>query len=257
MKDRITQSGLRKRLPCDVEAEVFDRIDSTNTVARERMAQGCRQWHTVIARCQTGGEGRLGRSFFSPDETGLYMSCVLYPKREDIGLITGTAAVAVCEAVEDVTGVKAKIKWVNDIFVDGKKVCGILAKSVFLGESAGVILGIGINVYRPVGGFPEYIKKTAGYLAEEKREGLCEELCEGILRRLRERYDAIGEDDAQERYRERCLTVGREVTVEPLSDTQRSRPAYALRVENNYNLTVRYENGDEETLSSGEVSVKL
>lgn len=255
MKDIITVSGISERLSNSISIEIYDCLDSTNTVAKERINEGCREWHTVIALSQTGGEGRLGRSFFSPADTGLYMSCVLYPDAERIGLITGMAAVAVCEAFEKM-GISPSIKWVNDIFVEGKKVCGILAKSFFKGERPCVILGIGINVFAPENGFPDEIKETAGALFSEKTIGLREKLAAEIVKNLMKRYAFIGLDDAPEQYRKRCITIGKDVRVIP-SGGGESRNAFCIDVLDNYHLTVRYDNGTTEELSSGEVSVKI
>ncbi len=256
MDEKITAKGISKNLCAPVDIEVYDELDSTNTVARERLLSGCAPWHTVIACRQTGGEGRLGRSFFSPCDTGIYMSCVLYPDSKAIGLITGMAAVCVCEALEEL-GLSPSIKWVNDIFVNGKKVCGILAKSVCIGERIGVILGIGINVYEPTEGFPEELCGIAGFLLSERKEGLREKICARILERLMERYESVGEDDAPLQYRLRCMTVGKKVTVIPTGVQDKAWEAYALCVTDEYHLIVRKEDGAEEELSSGEVSVRL
>ena len=255
MKEKITAEGIRKGLSKNICIEVYDSLDSTNTLAKKRISEGCGEWHTVIALSQTGGEGRLGRSFFSPADTGLYMSCVLYPDAEKIGLITGTAAVAVCEALEGL-GVSPSIKWVNDIFVEGKKVCGILAKSVFSEGRPCVILGIGLNVFAPEKGFPEEIKETAGYLFSEKKRGISEILATRIIEDLMRRYDAIGRDNAPSEYRKRCITIGQNVKVIP-SGGGEIRDAFCTGILDNYHLTVRYNDGTKEELSSGEVSVKI
>ena len=248
---------IKKEISAIAEIERYDRVESTNIIARERIQKRCRPWHTVVADCQTDGVGRLGRSFYSPDGTGLYMSCVLYPSEKELGLITGMAAVAVCEAFEKEFNLLPKIKWVNDIFIDNKKVCGILAKSVPTDIGIAVILGIGINVFKPKGGFPEDIKDSAGYLFEEKEEEIKERLLYFLLKSLIGRYEKIGCDDAPEEYRKRCLTVGRDVTVIPTGNTEKAKEAKALFVDDNYHLIIEYKNGERETLSSGEVSVKI
>ena len=256
MKENITFSELKKEISAIAEIEIYESLDSTNTVARERICEGCGEWHTVVAKSQTMGTGRLGRSFYSPEGTGLYMTCVLYPDEKKLGLITGMAAVAVCDVLEKYFSLSPKIKWVNDIFVNGRKVCGILAKSVPSEKGLAVMLGIGINVFKPDGGFPEDITGVAGYLFEKEDEGIKENLLYSLLKALMERYDDIGCDNAPLQYRKRCLTVGREVTVIPVG-SEAKRSARALDVDDNYHLTVEYENGERETLSSGEVSVRI
>lgn len=259
MRDKILLNEIKESmvLPKGLEVEVYSTVDSTNTVALRRLREGCGEWHTVIAEEQTGGQGRMGRSFFSPKGTGLYMSTVLYPDPEKALLITGMAAVAVCEALEACFGISPKIKWVNDIVVDSKKICGILAKAVSVGEKMGVILGIGINVYCPNGGFPDEISGIAGYLFEKEESGIKAHLSSAILSKLYERYSSIGRDDAPLQYRKRCLTVGRDVTVVPCEDTASPRRARATDTDGRYRLTVEYGDGSVETLSSGEVSVKI
>ena len=163
----------------NINTEFLECVGSTNTVARQRIDEGADEWYTVVAHSQSSGEGRLGRSFFSPDKTGLYMSTVLYPEFDCIEYITGGAAVAVCRSLEEL-GFAPRIKWVNDIFVDGKKVCGILAKAIHRQDGVAVILGIGVNVYKPQGGFPEDIRDTAGYLFENETKGERQRLFESI-----------------------------------------------------------------------------
>ena len=256
MNDKITAEGVLKYLSRDVDIEVYDELDSTNTVAKKRIFEGAREWHTVIALSQVSGEGRLGRRFFSPSDTGIYMSCVLYPDIEKIGLITGTAAVAVCESLEKI-GISPSIKWVNDIFVEGKKVCGILAKSVFSDGKPCVILGIGLNVFAPEKGFPEEIRDVAGALFSEKKAGVREKLCAEILENLMKRYSSLGEDDAPTEYRKRCITKNRAVKIIKSSAKEEPREAFCEEILDNFHLVVRYNDGTSEELSSGEVSVKI
>ena len=129
----------------------------------------------VIANEQTAGRGRLSRSFFSPKDTGIYMSLLLRPKNysaKQAVRITTMAAVAMCEAIETVSDEKAEIKWVNDIFVRGEKVCGILTEGSFNLESGLLdyaVLGIGINIYQPKDGFPNELSSIAGAVFSEKQ----------------------------------------------------------------------------------------
>jgi BirA family biotin operon repressor/biotin-[acetyl-CoA-carboxylase] ligase len=154
-----------------LELDVFDTVDSTNTVCLKRASGGDRRTYAAVAGGQTRGRGRRGRSFFSPDGTGLYMSILLRPSglsADEAVKFTTIAAVAVSEAIEAVACKTASIKWVNDIYVSGRKACGILTEASFNPEDGTLdyaVVGIGINVYEPQGGFPEEIKDRAGALA--------------------------------------------------------------------------------------------
>ena len=113
------------------ELEIHDTLDSTNNRAKALAAAGARHGTTVIADSQSGGRGRLGRSFFSPEHSGVYMTCILRPDcdPERANLLTSLAAVAAARAVEKVSGADVKIKWVNDLYLNDKKICGILTEA--------------------------------------------------------------------------------------------------------------------------------
>ncbi len=260
-KDIITKEKIEESLRglSDIDIEIYGTLDSTNTVAVTRALSGCREWHTVIAGAQTAGQGRLGRSFFSPGDTGIYMSTVLFPMTDgaETARITGIAALAAADAVERECGVRVGIKWVNDIYKEGKKVAGILAKSVFSSGStpSAVILGIGINVYRPDGDFPEEIRGIAGFLSEDRREGLRSRICASFLSELYKRYSELLSESHAEEYRERCITLNKRVLVRR-SDGE-EREATAISVDSDFRLLVEYPDGKREYLYSGEVSAAL
>lgn len=256
MKKLLTAERLKKELSADIDIEIFESVDSTNNIAKERIVKGCRPWHTVAALSQTEGQGRLGRSFFSPVGSGLYFSVVLYPESFDIGLITGAAAVAVCEALESVFGLSPRIKWVNDILINEKKVCGILAKGLHMGEKSAVVLGIGLNLFFPEGGFPEDIRDRAGYLFSVETEGIREKLFAAILERLMDRIENQRAEIADE-YRKRCATIGKTVDVIFADSAKKTRIGRALDTDDRFHLLLEYENGEREVLSSGEVSVRI
>ena len=136
----------------DVAVRMLPETDSTNLRLKEGYRAGeITPPYLLLADSQTAGRGRLGRTFVSPPGTGLYMSLLAaVPPRTDAGKITILAAVAVCRALEELTDLRPRIKWVNDLFVNGRKVCGILAEGV--GER--VVIGIGVNLRTPPGGFP-------------------------------------------------------------------------------------------------------
>lgn len=147
---------------------VMPETESTNTLLREKANNGFPEGTVVLANTQTKGRGRRGRSFYSPADTGLYLSVLLRPDGmipDQAVKITTMAAVAVCEAVEKISGKETWIKWVNDIYQEGRKISGILTEASISMENGSVeyvILGIGVNVYPPKGGFPEDIRETAG-----------------------------------------------------------------------------------------------
>ncbi len=257
--DTVTEYALRKALGPDTEYsfEVYDSVTSTNLVLKERAGE-LPAYRVAVASRQSAGRGRLGRSFYSPDGTGLYLSVLLRPKlpMEEAALITTAAAVAVCGAVEDCGGGSPAIKWVNDVYLRGKKICGILTEASTSVESGGMeyaVLGVGINVYEPEGGFPEEIRNVAGAAFTERRGGLRVELAASFLRRLRALYERLPERGFAEEYRRRSFLVGRSVTVHRPSGV---REAVAVDVDGDCRLVVRYGDGSVEALSSGEVSVR-
>lgn len=202
----------------------------------------------LIAGAQSAGRGRMSRSFASP-EGGLYMSVLLRPESVEKALsLTPRAAVAVARAIEELTGCRTGIKWVNDVLIGGKKVCGILAEAV-AGESLSVVLGIGVNIAEPPGGFPEELRGTAGTIFANAPALARERLAAGILNGL-----FADEFDVYREYIRRSAVVGRSVTV---SRGGESYAAYALAIDSHFRLVVEREDGTRESLNSGEVSVRL
>lgn len=258
--DVVTSCGVGEclgDLAKKISVEVMPSCTSTNSVLKEK-ASVLNEWHTVIAGRQTAGRGRLGRSFFSPDGTGLYMSILLRPRltAEEAVYITTAAAVAVCRAIDEVAGIRAEIKWVNDIFVNGKKVCGILTEASVDMESGAIeytILGVGINVTAPDGGFPGDLSDIAGAVFEGRRNNTRNRLAAAFLKHLFLICEELPHSGFVKEYQDRCFLVGREVSVVRCG---RSAPALVLGVDDKCRLIVRYADGREEALSSGEVSVR-
>ena len=260
--DVLSESGIRQYLTGEaqqLDLKVFDSVDSTNLVLRTLANAGASEGTVVIAAEQSGGRGRKGRSFYSPQGTGVYISLLLKPKiaPDDATLITTTAAVAVCGAVEALSGEEASIKWVNDVFLRGKKVCGILTEGSFDMESGQfeyAILGAGINVFEPAGGFPAEIREIAGSVLLSPAPDAKNRAIAEYLNRFLPLYRALGSTDTNAEYRKRSFVLGRMVNV--LAGEQ-STPARALDVDERCRLVVEYEDGRREALSSGEISVKL
>ncbi|MBE6754625.1 MAG: biotin--[acetyl-CoA-carboxylase] ligase [Ruminococcaceae bacterium] len=255
MNNPITQEAIKAYLPPwlgDMEIAVFDTVDSTNSEARRRIESGHNRPMIIAANAQTAGRGRRGRSFYSPAYTGLYMSIVIHPHSDFDGTvyIMTAAAVAVAKALERVAGVSAGIKWVNDIFVGERKVCGILAESVFdqsSGSIKSVIIGIGVNV--TTCDFPEDIADTAGAAGvETDRSRLAAAITEAWFETEADRSTYLDE------YRRRSIVIGRRVRC---MHNNESFCAEAVDIDERGGLIIRRDNGTTETLSSGEVSLRL
>ena len=238
--------------------EIRQSVTSTNTVAKALAAAGAREGYVVIAGEQTEGRGRMGRSFYSPDSTGIYMSIILRPKLSinDSLLITTGTAVAVAKAIEKTTGVKAGIKWVNDIFVEGKKICGILTEASLNFENGGLeyaVVGIGVNISTNT--FPESIQSVAGSIFNEKPgdSPITSILIAEILNNLAECMNSLTDRKYIEEYRSRSILTGKKIHV---IRGEKSTPAIAVEIDEQARLVVEYEDGSRETLSSGEVSIR-
>ncbi len=236
--------------------EYYDCVDSTNRLAKERAEQGAPEGLCIISDAQTAGRGRLGRSFCSPAGTGLYMSIVLRPSlpAQKVLSVTTAAAVAVCRAIERLSDRTAQIKWVNDVYCDGKKVCGILTEAGFQGDKlAYAVLGIGINVSDPAGGFPAEIEAVAGSVFGQEK-GDRKALAAAVLEAFFEEYAHLTEERFVAEYRARSCLVGKPITVKAPSG---DREATAIGVDEQCRLLVRYADGGEDTLSSGDVSIRF
>lgn len=231
----------------------YDVTDSTNTRAREYAARGYDGAPAVfMADGQTAGRGRRGRSFDSARGAGLYVSILFKPDNTDPVLITVRAAVAVARALEAVCGLRAGIKWVNDITVGGKKLAGILTEGGFGadGKLDYAVCGIGINTVSR--SFPDGLSDIATAIEDEtgsapERDRLAERI-------LLEFFSADGADEVIREYRERSVIIGRRVEVRRLSgEIYRAK---AVGITDAGALTVELDSGIREELISAEVSVK-
>ena len=167
------------------------------------------------------------------------------------------AAAAVSEAIENVSGKKAEIKWVNDIFIDGKKVCGILSEASYgvqTGKLEYVIVGIGVNAYEPSDGFPSSIADVAGKVFDEPSIGLKNHLAAEILNCFMAYYAHLPETPYSEEYIRRSMVTGKNVMVNKGGEMIR---AYVLGIDQEFGLKVRYDDGSVEVLRSGEISIRI
>lgn len=234
--------------------DVFKTIDSTNSFAKSLAQLGAEHGTTVVSELQTQGKGRMGRNFYSPSGMGVYMSIVLRPKLSvDYALmITSCAAVAVCEAIEKVANIECQIKWVNDIFCNGKKICGILTEASIDVEQGGLeyaVIGLGINVLNTF--FPKDIEGIASSIREITGEKISRSyLIAEILNCLEERFRDIDSNSFIDEYRRRSLLIGRNIMVIK-SDSETK--ALCTGIDSFGRLLVRYENGTEDSLCSGTI----
>lgn len=233
----------------------FSKVTSTNDIAKDLAKSGEAEGTVIIADAQECGRGRMGRAFFSPEGTGLYMSILLRPKfkAENATLITTAAAAAIAKAIEKHTGEDVKIKWVNDIFKNGKKVCGILTEGSVTQEGLFeyAILGIGINLTYPKGGFGT-LEGIAGAVFENRpfdREGFISDILDGFWQYYRSLEHKPHFDD----YVKRDMLCGREVDVIRAGEVIYS--AKAVDIDKDFRLVVEHD-GVLETLFCGEASVK-
>lgn len=260
--DVLSAQGVAKYLGpacAGLTLEVLPTVGSTNEAARARAIAGAPEGLVVLAMQQTQGRGRQGRSFFSPPDTGVYLSLVLRPRQYAAAQavrLTTMAAVAACEAIEAVSERPAQIKWVNDIYVEGRKVCGILTEAAVAVENGMleyVVLGVGVNVLPPREGFPPELAGTAGAVLPAPRSDAKNRLAAAFLDRFMACY-ADPPAGLWQAYRSRSLVLGRQVLVLAGGD---SRPAEALDIDEDFRLLVAYEDGTRERLFSGEVSLQL
>lgn len=242
----------------DKEIIVLDETDSTNNYARELARNGAENGTAVIADCQTAGKGRMGRSFCSPHGTSIYLSIILRPEAdmETCQLITSCAAVAAARAVDKVCGTETKIKWVNDLFLNGRKICGILTEASVNFENGlpeYAIVGIGINVRSIKNIFPEELLEIATSIEDEtgKAPSRAEIIAE-ILKNMDQLTKNLSDTSFLEEYRRRSFIVGNRVAV---SKTGSEKYALATGISDNAGLIVRYDDGTEEILNSGEARI--
>ncbi len=239
----------------------LETVDSTNTECKRRAMAGEAEGLVVVADEQTGGRGRLGRSFQSPKGQGLYLSALLRPRLEpgQVADFTAWVAVAVCDGIEAACGVRPRIKWTNDIILGGKKLVGILTELGLESESNALeylIPGIGVNVNQAPEDFSPEIRDMATSLAQELgRPVRRSDLAVQIILALDRMYAGFPENKAEylEKYRADCLTPGNQVQlITPVSRQE----AYAVAVDDDFRLVVELPDGTRKALSAGEVSVR-
>lgn len=229
-------------------------VSSTNTVLKNMAKAGAPTGSVLIARTQSAGRGRLGRSFYSP-VGGVYLSLLLRPdfNMDEVLLITPAVAVAAAKACEKISGQPIQIKWVNDLLLDGKKICGILCESILRPDGAndGIIVGVGVNLTPPPGGFPPDIIQHAGALNTPGQE---EAFCTAFLSFMEEILQDFQSHSFLAQYRARCPMIGQRVTLRYGDEIV---SGIVQEIDNHAALVLRTAHGCVKSFSAGEVTSRL
>ena len=249
---------LEKYLDQKLNITIFEELDSTNNYLKKLGSQGEKENQLIIALSQTCGRGRMGRSFYSPNGTGIYFSLLLHPEfsAEKSLFLTVMAAVSVAETAMKYNENDVKIKWVNDIYIDGKKVCGILTEGAINSDKNldYAVVGIGINVVAPEKCFPEDIKDIAtAIFPGNTEEYIKEKIVADVVNRFFKMYNGV-DNDYISRYKEYSYLTGKEINI---ISGETTRPATVIGITDDCHLLVKNVKGKIEEISSGDVSVRL
>lgn len=235
-------------------------IESTNTTAKQLAEEGASHGTVIIADCQKGGRGRLGKTFHSPAGTGIYMSVILRPdfSTELSNLLTACTAVSTEKSLCQFCKKNIKIKWVNDLFISNKKVCGILTEASISCESRSInyaIIGIGVNVRNTKENFPDELQSIVTSLEEEGSEKInrCV-LAAEILNNLEIELSHISDRKFLDEYREHSNLIGNKVTI--VDGMGNEIKGTAVGIDNNASLLVKMNDGQVKTISSGTVQAE-
>ncbi len=255
--DILSEEGIRLQLKKkDVLIEVWKEITSTNQRMKQlAVEKKLPHGSVVIAQSQSEGKGRKGRKFYSPKDSGLYLSILLYPKKttQESLEITAAVAVAVCKAVENCCDVSLGIKWVNDLYLGCKKVCGILTEAVTdfeTGDIEFVVVGIGLNLYEPIGGFPKDLEEKAGAILPFGHKVNKNKLVGKMVNQILEETMKVGID---REYVDRNIVPGKRIRI---SFGETEREVLAKEILDDGKLLVINEKNEEEIFPSGDVSVR-
>lgn len=261
--DILSPEGIKLELDekyRNYKIDVYKTIDSTNQEVKRQALEGAGQGLVVLAEQQTMGKGRRGRSFYSPAGTGIYMSVLFRPSPEqskDVVLVTTAASVAICRAIRKVLNEEPQIKWVNDVYFRGKKVCGILTEAVSDFESGQidtVVVGIGINYHVPEDGFPEEIRGIAGSVCTDENMIPRNSLVAAVLNELFAIYEKLSEREYMEDYRRWSNVIGKDVRF---TSGDGWMDAKALDIDDDGGLLVQLDNGEKKTLRTGEITLRV
>lgn len=238
------------------DIQIFDTITSTNDFAKELInSNNFQHGTTIIANSQTKGRGRFGKTFFSPANTGIYFSTIfkISLKLQDIPLITIISAIAVCKTITKLSNLKPKIKWINDVYLNNKKICGILVENINNinnCESKAVVVGIGINMTTDI--FPKEIKDNATsiMLKNISRNSFIAQLINNLFDLLQNMY---GKKIIEE-YKELSLVLNHKISY---IKNNTEHFATAIDINEKGNLIVKDNNNNIYALDCSEISIKL
>ncbi len=238
---------------------VHKEVTSTNDLAKDLASKGAQEGTLIVADMQTKGRGRMGRRFESPAKTGTYISLILRPKfsASDALYITTTAAVAVAMAIEEISNRETKIKWVNDIYIENKKVSGILTEASTNFETGMLeyaVLGIGINVTLPEGGFPDEIKDIAGSVYEKDcPDNARSSIIASLVQKFFEYYNKLPDRQFLDIYKKKSLLTGKTVSFEYQGEMCKGK---VLGIDDEARLEIELENKKKILFSAGEVNLQ-
>ena len=236
-------------------------VASTNIIARELAINGAESGTVVIAEEQTNGYGRNGKSFFSPYGTGIYMSIILNLKKEkkifNSSFITTAAAMAVSKSIEEISNENTQIKWVNDVFINGKKVCGILTEGAFSFEDGKLdyaVIGIGVNVNFPKDGFPKELNNIAASINSKNnansntKSDIRNILVAKILENLYDYY--FNDVNFYEEYKKRSFLIGKKVSI---NINNKEHIVKVLDIDKTFALVAKFQDGKIDKIVSGSI----
>ena len=255
--NRLCEGRIRSHLKSDLAVKVYDLVGSTNDEAARLASEAPKQDYLIVANEQTAGQGRLGRTFISKSDTGLYMTLLLHPNisAERATAVTVLAAVALKRVIERQTALSPKIKWVNDLLYNGKKFAGILTKgSVDMenGALSYLTVGIGINVLDAP--LDPKIKDIATSVEAESGKAIDRNLLAALITdEILGLMPQLGSAEISEEYRESSMIIGEKINVIKPSEIY---PAEVIGMDSDCRLLLRLENGQSEILASGDVSIR-
>ncbi len=260
--DVLSSEGIREFLLNkykNIPIHIYKSVTSTNNEAKIAVLNNAIHGTVIISDEQTNGRGRLGRDFFSPPKSGIYMSIILKPKLNisNSVLITTAAAVAVCFCIDMFSNKQAKIKWVNDIYIDNKKVCGILTEAITDFESGNVesvVIGIGLNVTTKENSFPSELKTIAGaILNSDGSFNTRNMLASEIINKVLTMCENLEDRSFLEIYKERSMILGQNILYKKNGECIEG---HAKDIDENGGLLVILNDGQSVILNSGEITVR-
>lgn len=249
--DLISEQSIKSYLKHNIDVIYYPSVDSTNNCCKRLLADGREGIFLVTADEQTAGRGRQGKSFYSPPLTGIYFSVVIRPHTSLHNAVTATtaAAVSVCRAIEKITDKNPKIKWVNDVYLDNKKICGILTEAITNFEDGtvdSVIVGIGINIKTTC--FPDDVTAAGNLNTDISRSRLIAAVTDELLEIASNGYKSF-----IDYYRSHSLVIGEKIKF---IQNAKVTPALAVAIDETGGLEVELENGEHTVLRSGEISIR-